>query len=292
MYGGYGGKLGDVSVARGDVPEEFCCAATGRPLFFPVVTLEGVAYCYTALVEMFMKAQGVPKCVVTGEPICFLPHVCVPLHHFMLDEYKKDLKGRKQVEEALLDRLGLKAPSVTELPDEEGDDGWLEDFQCAASGELAYEPGCLSSGSIVSVHCVPSGGFKKDPNRLIACASHGQAPRKSAVLEAMIRRRFPTQYQERASAVSNLGAAFTAQPLCSDFDAQDHVHFGLGCDGCGLWPIRGSAWEDVDCKSNTGFHLCNACYELGYHKRVIGGRFNQGHMPKNTMARVYEGLMI
>lgn len=33
------------------------------------------------------------------------------------------------------------------------------------------------AGSIVSAHCVPDGGFQKDPNRFVACALHGQAPR-------------------------------------------------------------------------------------------------------------------
>eukprot|EP00930_Biecheleria_cincta_P091915 TRINITY_DN81615_c0_g1_i1.p1 TRINITY_DN81615_c0_g1~~TRINITY_DN81615_c0_g1_i1.p1 ORF type:complete len:299 (+),score=44.49 TRINITY_DN81615_c0_g1_i1:45-899(+) len=277
-----------IDIQQGDVRDEFCCAATGRPLYFPVVTLQGVAYCYSALVEMFMQAQGVPVCVVTKEPIYFLPNVCAPLHHYMIDEYKKDLKGRKQVEEMILDKLGLKLPLVADTPDDEDEEGWLEDFECAVSGELAYEPCCLSSGTIVSAYCVPTGGFQKDPNRLVACGSHSQAPRKSKVLEEMIKTKFPSQYKSRAAAVSGT-VSVEPQPLCRSFKADEHMHFGLGCDGCGLWPIRGTAWEDADCRSSIGFHLCQQCYDLSYHKRVMGGRFNQGHMPKNTMVKMTEG---
>lgn len=51
-----------IQVPKGDVPDEFCCAASGRPLFYPVVTDQGVAYCYSVLFEMFMKAATSPKC--------------------------------------------------------------------------------------------------------------------------------------------------------------------------------------------------------------------------------------
>ncbi|CAE8638565.1 unnamed protein product [Polarella glacialis] len=275
------------------VPQDFCCAATGQPLYLPVITTHGVAYSYSALLDMFMKAQGVPTCKVTQEPILFMPAVCLPLHHFLMAEYKTALKSRKQVEEfEMMDKFGLKAPQVKDTPDEDGDAGFLEEFQCVVSGALAYEPCALSSGSIVSSHCVPEGGFQKDPDRLVACALHGQAPRKSACLEAMIRAKFPAEYKEREMAVSAGSSRRSSdQAVCRDFDAQEHVHFGLGCDGCGLWPIRGKAWEDADCKEKVGFHLCDACYTRGYHKRVIGGRFNQGHMPKNRMAAVHEGIL-
>eukprot|EP00434_Breviolum_minutum_P043865 symbB.v1.2.039121.t1/scaffold6359.1/size18783/1 len=101
--------MAEIKVPKGDVPQEFCCAASGRPLFYPVVTDQGIAYCYSVLFQMFMSSStGAPKCVVTGEPITFFPNVCVPLHHFMLDVYKKDLKGRKQIEETIMAEHGLK----------------------------------------------------------------------------------------------------------------------------------------------------------------------------------------
>lgn len=281
--------LKDIKVPKGDVPEEFCCAASGRPLYYPVVTDQGVAYCYSVLFEMFMSSpMGAPKCVVTGEPINFFPNVCTPLHHFMLDVYKKDLKGRKQIEETIMASHGLKVPSITDAPDEDGDDGFMEDFTCPVSKALAFEPCCLSSGTMVSARSIPPGGFTKDPNRLVACALHGQAPKKSNVLELMIRTKFPSQYKALESKHGSLEPS--AQPTCRDFGADEPMHLGVGCDGCGMWPIRGVAYEDVDCRSSTGFHLCQGCYDLGYHKRVLGGRFNQGHMPKNTMSVMWFGV--
>eukprot|EP00931_Biecheleriopsis_adriatica_P106905 TRINITY_DN81261_c0_g1_i1.p1 TRINITY_DN81261_c0_g1~~TRINITY_DN81261_c0_g1_i1.p1 ORF type:complete len:299 (+),score=44.13 TRINITY_DN81261_c0_g1_i1:49-897(+) len=276
-----------VKALQGDVPDEFRCAATGRPLYYPVVTDQGVAYCYSALLEMFLKAEGIPRCVVTDQPIVFFPNVCAALHHFMIDQYSKDLKGRKKIEEDLLETYGLKVPLVSDAPDEDGDEGFLEEFQCPVSRELAYEPCCLSSGTIVSARSIPAGGFKKDPNRLVACGLHDQAPRPSKTLASMIRTKFPNEYRARETAAATSGNS-VSQATCKEFGANEHIHIGLGCDGCGLWPIRGKAFEDVECRSKVGFHLCQACYDLGYHKRVMGGRFSQGHLPKNTMALVTE----
>lgn len=264
-----------------EVPQDFRCAATGRPLYMPVITTGGVAYSYAAAFEMFMQAQSVPHCKVTGEPIYFLPNVCLPLHHFMMSQYRAAMRICKQQDEIdMRDKFGVTLPSLTDLP-EDGEDGFLEEFQCAVSHKLASEPCCLSSGTIVCASSVPQNGFDKDPDRFVACALHGQAPRRSPALEAMIRTKFPSEY----AAARGSGNDF-ATGTCRLFHADEHVHLGLGCDGCGLWPIRGEAWYDGDSKDKNGFHLCDACYQFGYHKRVIAGRFNQHHAPRHTMLPV------
>lgn len=275
------------------VPEEFRCAATGKPLYMPVVTLQGVAYSYAALMEMFTKARGLPVCKVTGESIPFFPNVCPALHHFLLEEYRGVMRGRRQQDEAdLLEQFGLQMPAVPDAPEEEGDAGLLEELQCVVSHDLVYQPCVLSSGSVVSAHCVPEGGFQKDPDRLVATALHGQAPRRCPALESVLQARFPQVYEERGARVAaELGgqpAARHASGTWAGYPADALAFWGLGCDGCGIWPIRGSAWSDIDCQDRVGFHLCGDCHKFGYHKRVITGKFNQNRMPKNRMVQMSE----
>mmetsp|Transcript_90649 Transcript_90649/g.210852 ORF Transcript_90649/g.210852 Transcript_90649/m.210852 type:complete len:287 (-) Transcript_90649:170-1030(-) len=272
------------------IPKEFRCAATGKALYMPVVTLEGVAYSFAALFEMFMTAEGQPLCKATGSPIRFFPAVCLPLHHFMMNEFRTSMRGRKQQDEAdMWENFQMQLPNVPEAPEDDSDEGLLEEFQCVVSGELAYEPCVLSSGSIVSAYCVPEGGFKKDPDRLVACALYGQAPKKSIALEAMIKAKFPKEYGQRANDLAKQGIQATGKHATGthiEFPQDAYIFWGLGCDGCGLWPIVGAAWYDADCKDKTGFHLCDPCYKYGYHRRVITGKFNQNHMPKHTMKEV------
>mmetsp|Transcript_14323 Transcript_14323/g.36591 ORF Transcript_14323/g.36591 Transcript_14323/m.36591 type:complete len:285 (-) Transcript_14323:76-930(-) len=275
----------------GDVPKEFRCASTGKALYMPVVTLQGVAYSYVALFEMLASPKGgVAKCKVTQEPIYFLPAVCLPLHHFLMAEYKQTMKGRARQDEAdMQEKFGKQLPAVSDAPDDDTDEGHEEALECVVSHELVYEPCVLSSGSLVSAYCIPEGGFKKDPDRLVACALHNQAPKKCVALETMIKTQFPQLYSQRAMDLAKQGIQPNgkhAKGTCKEFDPSDYVFWGLGCDGCGIWPVRGSAWEDADCPESTGYHLCGACYEVGYHRRSITGRLKQTHLPKHKMVEM------
>lgn len=279
------------------VPKEFRCAATGKPLYLPVITLKGVAYSYEALFEMFMSSSaqgGQTICKVTQEPIAFFPSVCVPLHHYMYKEFPNAMRSRQQQDAAdMYEKFELKLPSVSDAPDLDGDDGFLEEFECAVSHELAYEPCCLSSGTIVSACFVPQGGFRKDPDRLVACSLHNQAPAKSEALESMMKAMFPKEYGQRASDLAKQGIDTSgefANGTYKEDPRNDYIHWGYGCDACGLWPIVGKGWYDTVLEKagdKVGFHLCDPCYAFKFHTRVITGKFGQERMPKNEMAEMH-----
>ena len=57
-------------------------------------------------------------------------------------------------------------------------------------------------------------------------------------------------------------------------DESPYVHFGVGCDGCGAFPIRGAAFRCLDCPDAVGFDLCAECRGSSL---VVSGRFDQGH---------------
>merc|ERR1719436_1302286 len=133
---------------------------------------------------------------------------------------------RRQDEAELKEQYDLEMPGIFDEPDEDGDDGFLEEFECVVSQELAYEPCALSSGSIVSAYCVPEVGFKKDPNRLVACALHNQAPKPSAALELMIKEKFPREYAARGNEIVKQGvdinqSSKNATGACKEFGADE-----------------------------------------------------------------------
>lgn len=265
------------------VADEFLCAGNGKPLYMPVVTNEGIAYSYLTLYDMFRRAEGPVKCKVTGEHIQTFPNVCLPLHQYLFSRHRGLMRSRRAEDEAaLLEKFKVQMPDVPINPDD-GDDGFEEAFECVVSGELAYEPCVLSSGTIVSKHCIPEGGFKKDPDRLFACALHGQIPKKSDTVEAAIREMFPKEYSQRAKDAPTARNQVSTKLQATE---EDYVHIALGCDGCGMHPIIGNAYEDVDCPDWVCFHVCEACYKLNFHKRVLSGRFNQVHMPDHRMVLV------
>ena len=72
-----------------------------------------------------------------------------------------------------------------------------------------------------------------------------------------------------------------------------YVHFGRGCDGCGMYPIEGTCMKCLDCSESIGFDLCGACYQKGVHAREsAAGRFNQAHRPEHRMEEVPQEMTV
>eukprot|EP00004_Rigifila_ramosa_P015854 TRINITY_DN3714_c0_g1_i3.p1 TRINITY_DN3714_c0_g1~~TRINITY_DN3714_c0_g1_i3.p1 ORF type:complete len:417 (+),score=41.15 TRINITY_DN3714_c0_g1_i3:181-1431(+) len=71
------------------------------------------------------------------------------------------------------------------------------------------------------------------------------------------------------------------QYIC--MDSASFAHFGVGCDACGKFPIRGARWKCKECSHNMGFDLCGHCY---MRNPAAGGRFGQGHLSSHSMVEV------
>ena len=52
---------------------------------------------------------------------------------------------------------------------------------------------------------------------------------------------------------------------------ENYTHFGVGCDGCGVYPIRGARWRCLDCPEEIGFDLCGFCHEAAIEDGGGGG---------------------
>merc|ERR1712039_293010 len=69
-------------------------------------------------------------------------------------------------------------------------------------------------------------------------------------------------------------------------EAPAFVHFGRGCDGCGVFPIIGTCWNCLDCPEQIGYDLCGDCMERATATLPSSGRFNQHHLPDHEMEEV------
>lgn len=72
-------------------------------------------------------------------------------------------------------------------------------------------------------------------------------------------------------------------------EEEGHVHYGVGCDSCGVYPLSGRRYKCVDCSEEIGFDLCGDCFDAGVHKRIGDqklGRFNQQHRPDHTIKQM------
>ena len=76
-----------------------------------------------------------------------------------------------------------------------------------------------------------------------------------------------------------------AQPMSKlEEKATAYVHFGVSCDGCGVFPIVGRAYRCRDCPEQVGYDLCQYCYSDTLHgSHAHTGRFGQSHRADHSM---------
>ncbi|KAL1515633.1 hypothetical protein AB1Y20_002251 [Prymnesium parvum] len=74
---------------------------------------------------------------------------------------------------------------------------------------------------------------------------------------------------------------------------ESYVHFGRGCDGCGVYPVVGRCYRCADCSEAIGYDLCGSCYDAGVHTRdAPSGRFNQAHKPEHNLVEVRQVVTV
>ncbi|XP_077250798.1 E3 ubiquitin-protein ligase PRT1-like isoform X2 [Tasmannia lanceolata] len=134
----------------------------------------------------------------------------------------------------------------------------------------------------------------------------GGLPKVCLELNDFLEKQFPNEYELRREALQlkqvhnrqesltecsgqdgKQGAKSLQWPISYDFSSWDRhagkINFGVGCDGCGMFPIIGKRYKCKDCVEKIGFDLCEGCYNT---QSKLPGRFNQKHIPDHTFVLV------
>ncbi|CAN4090915.1 unnamed protein product [Withania somnifera] len=171
----------------------------------------------------------------------------------------------------------------------------MTDLLCGICKLLLCQPVVLNCGHVYCENCVinPSDKLCRCP---VCQLEHPNGyPNICLVLEHYLEEQFRELYAERkkASVVrSDLQVPFARNQDeaagCESLPRYDlaqwfsgggpHVHFGIGCDYCGMCPIVGERYKCKDCKEKIGFDLCEGCYKSS---SKLPGRFNQQHTPEH-----------
>ncbi|CAN1855905.1 E3 ubiquitin-protein ligase PRT1 [Linum perenne] len=172
----------------------------------------------------------------------------------------------------------------------------ISDLLCVECNELLFRPVTLNCGHVYCEVCmiVPDDGYPRcqicqifHPNRFLSVC---------LVLEHVIEGCFSRAYTERREKLLKQGSFqgrlssqhFTrrSSPVLPTFSTasrflgkESNIHFGYGCDSCGITPIIGARYRCKDCVEKIGYDLCEACYKS---PAKIFGRFNQQHRPDHT----------
>lgn len=172
----------------------------------------------------------------------------------------------------------------------------IADVLCATCKQLLFRPAVLNCGHVYCENClVPADG----PLSCQICQSpHPRGiPKVYLELDHFIEeflkeeyalrkdsvqvKQVHSQHENQANGSAEEGEKGIKFPGPSDenflywcADNGSKVHFGAGCDYCGMFPIIGDRYRCKDCKEAIGFDLCGECYNT---TSKLPGRFNQQH---------------
>ncbi|KAM0052929.1 putative transcription factor C2H2 family [Helianthus debilis subsp. tardiflorus] len=168
----------------------------------------------------------------------------------------------------------------------------IDDLLCSVCKELLCRPVVLNCGHVFCEACIVTSN--KEPCRCPVCRSmHPNGfPKVCLVLEAFLKQHVSEEYSARMDKrrTCEIGNSSTADstsvpegskgssvPMDEHLCSSGHkVHFGVGCDCCGMCPLIGNRYKCKDCHEKIGFDLCEDCYKSSSN---LPGRFNQQHKP-------------
>ncbi|KAK9058470.1 hypothetical protein SSX86_023312 [Deinandra increscens subsp. villosa] len=173
----------------------------------------------------------------------------------------------------------------------------VNDLLCLICKEVLYRPVVLNCGHVFCEACIVASN--NEPCQCPMCQSmHPNGfPKVCLVIEGFVKQHVSEEYTARigklktcelgnsssADSSSTLipqGAKSSSVPMDEHLCSSGHkVHFGVGCDCCGMYPLIGNRYKCKDCVEEIGFDLCEDCYNSS---SKLPGRFNQQHKPDHN----------
>lgn len=265
-------EIGNSSPARSAAPsdaehrlEDAACPICRELLYKPTVNACGHAFCFWCL-HFSMDPLSRSSCPICRAPLLHLPAPCLALHLHLCASFPSEYARRAAETNANEKAWETSSPP---LPT-----GGEPDWSCVTCGcDRAKHARVSVCGHLSCADCVDTGtacaacgarqAYVARPCHLISTI-HGETARARA--PASPSPLPPTTEPSTSRAVA------AAAPC-------PYVHFGVGCDGCGAYPISGRAWKCQDCPEAIGFDLCDDCHGHPFNL----GRFGQSHKPTHRM---------
>lgn len=175
----------------------------------------------------------------------------------------------------------------------------ISDMLCVACNELLFRPVVLNCGHVYCETCLSIPADEKLQCQLCQSSHPKGIPKVCLELHHFVEAQFPTEYELRKNTIKQVDSQQELPTICSaegskrsghfSFSSDEkfypswsdrtvEVHYGVGCDFCGMYPILGTRYRCKDCVEVIGFDLCGDCYTT---RSKLPGKFNQQHTPEH-----------
>uniref|UniRef100_A0A0E0ETR1 RING-type domain-containing protein n=1 Tax=Oryza meridionalis TaxID=40149 RepID=A0A0E0ETR1_9ORYZ len=152
-----------------------------------------------------------------------------------------------------------------------------EDVACLICQELLFDPSVLNCGHVYCMPCLTSVGGEELECQFCG-APHPAEPTVCSNLKNFLKHRFEELYNSRQEKSSGVPSRKEGTRKGKPSEIL-HTHVGVGCDGCGVFPIQGRRYSCKECEA-PGLDLCEKCFMTG---STAEGRFDQKHTADHDM---------
>ncbi|CAM6107353.1 unnamed protein product [Calypogeia fissa] len=176
----------------------------------------------------------------------------------------------------------------------------ISDLLCTGCKKLMYRPVVVNCGHAFCEGCVKS---EEINGKLIVkcsscgCLHPGGFPQVCLELHQYLEQNFNAEYKKRKDELTagspepikprnNLNKELQEPDILKELKSSKlppKMHPGIGCDGCGMFPMFGRRFRCIDCPKIPGYDLCWHCFQSGTN---LTGRFNQQHKPQHRIREV------
>ncbi|MCO5609279.1 hypothetical protein L7F22_063505 [Adiantum nelumboides] len=160
------------------------------------------------------------------------------------------------------------------------------DVSCSVCRDLLYRPVVMNCGEAMCEGCWKGKarrGVTSSSPQWCGCGGGGGVHRRGSdvahvclALHHFLERSFSSLYSQRSLHTTTCTPTVPEEKkerepndLDDDTIEEDDgfVHVGVGCDGCGMFPIiTRNRYHCVECEEQVGYDLCQNCYDLHAYK--------------------------
>ena len=278
---------------QADAVDDTCmCPICHELLFKPTVNSCGHSFCFWCI-HHSMDALDKSACPLCRAPFQHLPAPCLALHQHVKLRYPEESQ-RRTTDMLAREESEFNAGSLP-LPESDAEPDW----RCVDCGELARRPFVSVCGHVTCEACEVA-------NKRSSCAAcnarlvyrpkvcrlalsifgidNEESTLPSSPTSSSRANAAPASPASAPAAAAGVGALPTLSTVATPPQPPAYVHFGIGCDGCGCYPITGRAYRCMDCPEAIGFDLCEHCHGSS----LSHGRFGQSHTPSHQMVERHQ----
>lgn len=277
----------DSSSAIEEYDEELKCCVCLDLVYKPVVLGCGHMSCFWCVFDTMGDVTS-SCCPVCRHPFDHFPRICKILHSVILELFPRVYKRRElQVKEEERQKCKF-SPHLWHI---HSGQKLLNQKHvlCASCNKLLYRPVVLNCGHVYCEECLVSCKCS-----VCNCLHPNGIPNRCFALEHLIKLHLPDEFEERKlSSLGGIIRQFDSTKLQKRKDeikivsyAENVlfpawvkgegpvVHYGIGCDHCGVLPITGNRYNCIHCNGTSFFDLCEQCFTNSLN---LPGRFDQKH---------------